>query len=129
MVNEDRDAAERMLDNLLLRLVALTAPAEDYRPRGRRAAAAEGWGLLHDVPTRWAVRRRAAPGGRGPAGRAAGRTETRGTPDEIVERLRGFREAARARLFLQRTGLGDMTKAVGSTALLRDIMHGLRRLP
>ena len=53
-----------------------------------------------------------------------------GTPDDIVERLRGFREAGLEHVyFCNVTGLGDMTKAVGSTALLRDIMRGLRRLP
>ena len=53
-----------------------------------------------------------------------------GTPDDIVERLRAFREAGLEHVYLTNvTALGDMTKAVSSTALLGDIMHGLRRLP
>ena len=52
VVDEDREAAERMLDTLLLRLVALTAPAEDFIRAGGEPPLAEGWGLLHYVPTR-----------------------------------------------------------------------------
>ncbi len=129
VVDEDREAAERMLDTLLLRLVALTAPAEDFARAGGEPPLAEGWGLLHYVPTRV---------GREEALRLAAAVPAEllrsyymwGTPDDIVERLRGFREAGLEHVyFCNVTGLGDMTKLAGSTALLRDIMHGLRRLP
>jgi phthiodiolone/phenolphthiodiolone dimycocerosates ketoreductase len=129
VVDEDHEAAERMLDNLLLRLVALTAPAEDYVRAGGEPPVAEGWGLLHYVPTRV---------GREEALRLAAAVPEEllrhyyiwGTPDDIVERLRSFREAGLEHVYLCNvTGLGDMTKAASSTALLRDILHGLRRLP
>ena len=129
VVDEDHDAAERMLDNLLLRLVALTAPAEDYIRAGGEPPVAEGWGLLHYVPTRV---------GREEALRLAAAVPEQllrdyyiwGTPDDVVERLRSFREAGLEHVYLCNvTGLGDMTKAASSTALLRDILHGLRRLP
>jgi phthiodiolone/phenolphthiodiolone dimycocerosates ketoreductase len=129
VVDEDREAAERMLDTLLLRLVALTAPTEDFVRAGGEPPLAEGWGLLHYVPTRV---------GRDEALRLAASVPTDllrryymwGTPDDIVERLRAFREAGLEHVYLVNvTALGDMTKGPSSTALLRDILHGLRRLP
>jgi phthiodiolone/phenolphthiodiolone dimycocerosates ketoreductase len=128
VVDEDRETARRMLDDTLLRLVALTAPADDYRRAGAEPPLAEGWGLLHYVPTRV---------GREEALRLAAAVPREllenyymwGTPDDIVERLRGFREAGLEHVYLANvTALGDMTKAASSTALLTDILHGLRRL-
>ena len=128
VVDDDREAARRMLDDVLLRLVALTAPPDEYRRAGAEPPVAQGWGLLHYVPTRV---------GRDEALRLAAavphelleRYYMWGTPDDIVERLRGFREAGLEHVYLVNvTALGDMTKAASSTALLTDVLHGLRRL-
>lgn len=128
VVDEDRETARRMLDDVLLRLVALTAPPEDYRRAGGEPPLAEGWGLLHYVPTRL---------GREEALRLAAAVPRDllesyymwGTPDDIVERLRGFRAAGLEHVYLANVSpLGDFTKAASSTALLTDILHGLRRL-
>ena len=128
VVDEDRETARRMLDDVLLRLVALTAPAEEYHRAGGEPPIGEGWGLLHYVPTRL---------GRDEALRMAAavphelleRYYTWGTPDDIVARLAAFRQAGMEHVYLANvTALGDMTKAASSTALLTDILHGLRRL-
>ena len=53
-----------------------------------------------------------------------------GTPDDIVERLRPFRDAGLEHVYLANvTALGDHTKAASSAALLAEILAGLRRLP
>jgi hypothetical protein len=53
-----------------------------------------------------------------------------GTPDDIVERLRPFRAAGLEHVYLANvSALGDPAKAASSTALLADILAGLRRLP
>lgn len=128
VVDEDREAARRMLDNVLLRLVALTAPTEEYHRAGAEPPISEGWGLLHYVPTRL---------GRDEALRMAAavphelleRYYIWGTPDDIVERLRGFREVGLEHVYLANvSALGDFTKAASATALLTDILTGLRRL-
>jgi hypothetical protein len=55
---------------------------------------------------------------------------TWGTPDDVVERLRPLREAGMEHVYLANvSALGDHTKAASSTALLTDVLHGLRRLP
>ena len=52
-----------------------------------------------------------------------------GTPDDIVERLRAFREAGLEHVYLANvTALGDHTKAASSAALLAEILQGLRGL-
>lgn len=128
VVDEDRAAAEQMLASLLLRLVALTAPAEEYARAGAEPPIGEGWGLVHYVPTRF---------GREEALRMAASVPDEvlrryymwGTPDDIVERLRPFREAGLEHVYLANvTPLGDPTKGPSSAALLKDILHGLRRL-
>ena len=129
MVDEDRDAARRMLDTTLMRFVALTAPAEDFRRAGAEPPIAEGWGLLHYVPTRV---------GREEGLRMAAAVPDAllesyfmwGTPDDVVERLRPFREAGLEHVYLANvSALGDHMKAASSAALLTDILAGLRRLP
>ena len=128
VVDEDHDAAERMLDGLLLRLVALTAPASEFARAGAESPLAGGWGLMDYVPTRL---------GREEALRAAAAVPAEmlrhyyvwGTPDDIVERLRPFREAGLEHVYLTNvTALGDVTKAASSVGLVREILEGLRRL-
>ena len=128
VVDEDREAAERMLDGLLLRLVALTAPPEEFARAGAEPPLTGGWGLMHYVPTRL---------GREEALRAAAAVPAEvlrhyylwGTPDDVVERLRPFREAGLEHVYLANvTALGDHTKAASSVPLLAEILQGLRRL-
>ncbi len=129
VVDEDRDAAEAMLDGLLLRLVALTAPAEEYVLAGAEPPIDEGWGLLHYVPTRF-TREQALAAAAAVPDALLRRHFMWGTPDDIVERLRPFREAGMEHVYLANvTALGDPSKGAASAALLTDIMHGLRALP
>ncbi|MGD9694101.1 MAG: LLM class flavin-dependent oxidoreductase [Thermoleophilia bacterium] len=127
VVDEDRDAAERMLDSLLLRLVALTAPAGEFEAAGAEPPLA-GWGLLHYVPTRFS---------RQDALRLAAAVPAEvlrsyfmwGTPDDVVARLRPFRAAGLEHVYLANvTALGDPAKGASSTALLTDVLNGLRAL-
>jgi phthiodiolone/phenolphthiodiolone dimycocerosates ketoreductase len=128
VVDEDRDVAEGMLDNLLLRLVALTAPEEEYERAGAEPPLAEGWGLLHFVPTRMGLDEALRAAEAVPP-EVLRRYFMWGTPDDIVERLRPFREAGLEHVYLANvTPLGDHTKAASSVALLTEILHGLRRL-
>jgi phthiodiolone/phenolphthiodiolone dimycocerosates ketoreductase len=129
VVDEDREAAEAMLDGLLLRLVALTAPAHEYALAGAEPPIDEGWGLLHYVPTRFTREQALAAAAAVPPALLR-RHYMWGTPDDIVERLRPFRQAGMEHVYLANvTALGDPSKAASSTALLTDILHGLRRLP
>lgn len=129
VVDEDRDAAEAMLDSLLLRLVALTAPAEEYALAGAAPPIAEGWGLLHYVPTRFTREQALAAAAAVPQALLR-RHFMWGTPDDIVARLRAFRDAGMEHVYLANvTALGDPAKGASSAALLTDIQHGLRRLP
>jgi phthiodiolone/phenolphthiodiolone dimycocerosates ketoreductase len=129
LVDEDREAARRMLGSTLMRFVALTAPADAFRRAGAEPPIAEGWGLVHSVPTRI---------GREEGLRMAAAVPDAvleeyvmwGTPDDIVERLRPFRAAGLEHVYLANvSALGDPAKAASSTALLADILAGLRRLP
>lgn len=129
VVDEDREAAARMLDTLLLRLIALTAPDELYHAAGAESPlGAEDWGLLHYVPTRLSREQGVA------AANAVPEEVLRtyyfwGTPDDIVDRLRPFREAGMEHVYLVNvTPLGDPAKAVSSGALVNDILAGLRTL-
>ena len=102
---------------------------EDFRRAGAEPPIAKGWGLLHYVPTRI---------GREQGLRMAAAVPDSllesyfmwGTPDDIVERLRPFRDAGLEHVYLANvTALGDHTKAASSAALLAEILAGLRRCP
>ncbi|MGE0025962.1 MAG: LLM class flavin-dependent oxidoreductase [Thermoleophilia bacterium] len=129
VVDEDRETARRMLQSTLMRFVALTAPAEDFRRAGAEPPIAQGWGLVHYVPTRV---------GREEGLRMAAAVPDAllesyvmwGTPDDIVERLTPFRAAGLEHVYLANvSALGDPARAASSAALLVDILAGLRRLP
>jgi phthiodiolone/phenolphthiodiolone dimycocerosates ketoreductase len=129
VVDEDRETARRLLGSTLMRFVALTAPAELFRAAGAEPPISGGWGLVHYVPTRI---------GREEGLRMAAAVPDAvlesyfmwGTPDDVVERLRPFREAGLEHVYLANvTALGDHTKAASSAALLTEILAGLRRLP
>ncbi len=128
VVDESREAAARMLDSLLLRLIALTAPEEEYAAAGAEPPTAGGWGLLHFVPTHM-FRKRALSAASAVPQRVLRRYYFHGTPDDIVERLRPFREAGLEHVYLVNvTGLADPARASASAALTQDVMRGLRSL-
>ena len=128
VVDEDRSAAERMLGSLLLRLVALTAPAEEFARAGAEPPFGEGWGLVHYVPTRF-TRDEALAMAAAVPDELLRRYFIWGTPDDIVARLATFREAGLEHVYLANvTALGDPTRCPASAAALVDILHGLRRL-
>src|SRR5262249_31949064 len=53
-----------------------------------------------------------------------------GTPDDVVDRLRGFRAAGREHVDLVNvSALGDPAVAPTAAARTVEIMHGLRALP
>lgn len=127
VVDEDREAAARMIDSTLLRFIALTAPNEEYAAAGVDPPTGS-WGLIDYVPTQFTREQ-------GLAAAAAVPEEVLrhyffwGTPDDIVDRLRPFREAGLEHVYLVNvTPLADITKAVSSAMLTDDIMRGLRTL-
>jgi phthiodiolone/phenolphthiodiolone dimycocerosates ketoreductase len=129
VIDEDRDRAERMLDGLLLRLIALTAPPSLYERAGAEHPLGSRWGLLDYVPTRLSREQ-------GLAAAAAVPDEVLrgyyfwGTPDDVVERVRGFREAGLEHAYLFNvTPLGDLSTAPTAVDRTEEVMHGLRRLP
>ncbi|MFN8123477.1 MAG: LLM class flavin-dependent oxidoreductase [Thermoleophilia bacterium] len=127
--DEDRDRAEALLDSLALRFVALTAPASLYERHGAEHPLASRWGLLDFVPTR--VGRDAAVA----AARAVPDGVLReyymwGTPDDVVDRLRPFREAGMEAVNLTNmTAAADPSLAAATGRRNADILAGLRRLP
>ncbi len=129
VVDDDARAAERMLDTVLLRLIALTAPDEEFEAAGGRSPlGAEDWGLLHYVPTRLS-REQGLAAARAVPEQVLRRYFFWGTPDDIVERLRPFRQAGMEHAYLVNvTALADPGKAVSSGALVDDILAGLRTL-
>lgn len=128
VVDEDRETARRMLDDTLLRMVALTAPTEDYHRAGAEPPLAKGWGLLHYVPTQLGREEALAMAAAVPHEVLEGYF-TWGTPDDIVARLAEYRAQGLEHVYLANvTALADVTKAASSAALLTDILHGLRRL-
>jgi phthiodiolone/phenolphthiodiolone dimycocerosates ketoreductase len=125
---ETREQAERLLDSLLLRLIALTAPAEEYERAGAEHPLASRWGLLDFVPTDLSREEALA------AAAAVPEEVLRsyyfwGTPDDVVERLRPFREAGLEHVDLvDVAGLGDPSLAASGPERLRAMVAGLRAL-
>ena len=129
VVDDSRDEAERLINSLLLRLVALTAPDSEFERAGSSSPLGDqGWGLLHYVPTKLTREQGLAAAAAVPE-EVLRRYYFWGTPDDIVERLRPFRRAGLEHVYLVNvTPLGDHTKAAASNALIQDIMAGLRAL-
>jgi phthiodiolone/phenolphthiodiolone dimycocerosates ketoreductase len=128
VVGETREAAERLLGSLLLRLIALTAPAEEYERAGAEHPLASRWGLLDFVPTDLTREEALA------AAAAVPEEVLRsyyfwGTPDDVVERLRRFREAGMEHVDLvDVSALGDPSLAASGRERLRAIVGGLRAI-
>lgn len=127
--DEDRDRAERLLDTPGLRFIALTAPAELFQAAGSEHPLGEDWGLLHYVPTRLA-REQALAAARAVPDEVMRRYFMWGTPDDVVARLRPFREAGLEAVCLSNvTAAGDPALAPTTAPNNAAIMAGLRRLP
>ena len=128
VVDEDREVAARMLETLALRLVALTAPPDEFARAGVASPLAGAWGLLDFVPTHMDTAQAMQAAAAVPQ-ELLRRYYLWGTPDDIVERLRPFRGAGLEHVYLANvTALGDPAKAAGSVGLLREVLQGLRRL-
>jgi phthiodiolone/phenolphthiodiolone dimycocerosates ketoreductase len=129
VIDEDRGRAERMLDSLLLRLIALTAPTSEYERAGSEHPLGSGWGLLDYVPTRLSREEGLAAAAAVPE-EVLRRYYFWGTPDDVVERLRPFRAAGLEHAYLVNvTPLADLSTAATAADRTEEVLHGLRRLP
>ena len=128
VVDETRDAAERLLDSLLLRLMALTAPAEEFERAGAEHPLGSRWGLLDFVPTRLTREEALAAAGAVP-GDVLRSYFFWGTPDDVVARLGPFRAAGMEHVDLVNvTPLADPAGAAAAPSRTRDVASGLRAL-
>jgi phthiodiolone/phenolphthiodiolone dimycocerosates ketoreductase len=126
--DEDRDRAEALLDTTALRLVALTAPAEEYERAGVEHPLGSRWGLLDFVPTQLS-REEALAAARAVPTEVLHRYYMFGTPDDVVERLRPFREAGLEAVVLSNmTAAADPTLGPVTVPRNAEIMAGLRGL-
>jgi len=129
VVDEDRDAAERLLDSLLLRLVALTASADEYERAGAEHPLASRWGLLDFVPTDL-TREEALSAAAAVPAEVLRSYYFWGTPDDVVDRLGGCRAAGLEHVDLVNvSALGHPAAAPTAAARTLEIMQGLRALP
>jgi phthiodiolone/phenolphthiodiolone dimycocerosates ketoreductase len=125
--DEDRDVAERLLDSMALRLVALTAPAELYEAAGAEHPLATRWGLLDYIPTQLG-REETLRAARAVPDEVLRSYYTWGTPDDIVERLRPFLSAGTEAFNLTNMSpAADPSVAPRAGARNLDIAAGLRR--
>lgn len=127
VVDEDRDAAERMLDTFAMRFIALTAPPEEFARAGTESPTGS-WGLLDYVPTTM-DRERALAAANAVPGEVLRRYFVWGTPDDVVERLAGFRAAGLEHVYLVPvTPLADPASVPKTPGHMAAILAGLRRL-
>ena len=128
VVDEDRATAERLLDSLLLRLIALTAPAEEFERAGAEHPLASRWGLLDFVPTDL-TREEALAAAAAVPGEVLRSYYFWGTPDDVVRRLRPFREAGLEHVDLVNvTALADPANAAAAAVRTSEVAAGLRAL-
>jgi len=112
LLTDTAEEADRLLDeSLLLRLVALTAPAEEFERAGTEHPLATRWGLLDFVPTEL-TRDEALAAAAAVPGEVMRRYFMHGTPDVVADRLATFRAAG-----LEHVDLVDMA-ALGDPALM-----------
>ena len=124
--DEDRNVAERALDSLALRFVALTAPAQLYEAHGVAHPLASTWGLLDFVPTQLS-RDDALAAARAVPEDVLRAYYTWGTPDDIVTRLEPFMRAGCEVFNLTNmTPASDPSLAAHAGARNLDIAAGLR---
>ncbi len=123
------EAAERLLDeSLLLRLIALTAPAEEFERVGAEHPLATRWGLLDFVPTDLTREEGLAAAAAVP-GEVMRRYYMYGTPDDVVARLAPYRAAGMEHVDLVDVAvLGDPSLAASMADRRRAVMAGLRAL-
>lgn len=127
VVDESREEAERMINHTLVRMIAFTAPMEEYEAARSESPIGE-WGLTHYVPTDLS-RETALKAAAAVPEEVLRRYFFWGTPDDIVDRLRPFREAGLEHPYLVNiTSVADPAKAASSMALRDDILAGLRTL-
>ena len=128
VMDDTREGAERLLDSLLLRLIALTAPAEEYERAGIEHPLASRWGLLDFVPTDL-TREEALAAAAAVPDEVLRSYYFWGTPDDVVERLRPFRAAGMEHVDLvDVAALGDPTRAASAAERRRAVIAGLRAL-
>ena len=128
VLDDTTEGAERLLDSLLLRLVALTAPAELYEQAGVEHPLASRWGLLDFVPTEL-TRDEALAAAAAVPDHVLRTYYMWGTPDDVVQRLRPFREAGMEHVDLvDVAALGDPSRVAGVAERRRAVMAGLSAL-
>jgi phthiodiolone/phenolphthiodiolone dimycocerosates ketoreductase len=126
VIAETREQAERALDSPLLRLLALTAPNEEYERAGAEHPLHGDWGILEYVPTRLTREQGLAAAAAVP-GEVLRRYYFWGTPDDVADRLAGFRAAGMEHVDLvDVSGLGDPSLAAGSRDRVRAVADRLR---
>ena len=124
--DEDREVAERALDSLALRLVALTAPSSLFEAAGAEHPLASRWGLLDFVPTELS-RDDALAAARAVPDEVLRTYYTWGTPDDVVARLVPFMESGCEVFNLTNmTPAADPALAPRAGARNLDIAQGLR---
>lgn len=124
---DTRAEAERLLDeSLLLRLIALTAPAEEFEKVGAEHPLASRWGLLDFVPTEL-TREQALAAAAAIPGEVMRAYFMYGTPDDVVERLLPFRRAGLEHVDLVDVApMGDPSLASSASARRRAVADALR---
>lgn len=125
-----REEALRIMDSSpLLRMVALTAPAEEYERAGAEHPLASRWGLLDFVPTDLGREEALAAAAAVPLEVMASYF-LHGAPDDVVAHLAPFRQAGMEHVDLVDVGpLGDPALAASAGERRRAIAAGLRALP
>lgn len=125
---EDRETAERVIDNsLLMRFIALTRPAEAYAAHGAEHPLGAGaFGLTSFLPTRYGRDEALALARRVPDA-VVRDTVIYGTPDDVTTAVRRFvDEGARHVQLTNMTPLAAPDHAARSEALLGDVVTQLR---
>jgi phthiodiolone/phenolphthiodiolone dimycocerosates ketoreductase len=124
--DEDGAVAERLLDAMALRLIALTAPAGLYEAAGAEHPLASKWGLLDFVPTELS-RADALAAARAVPDEVLRSYYTWGTPDDIVARLEPFMQSGCEVFNLTNVSpAADPSLAPQAGARNLDIAAGLR---
>jgi phthiodiolone/phenolphthiodiolone dimycocerosates ketoreductase len=128
VVAEDRESAERLIDqSLLMRFIALTRPAEAYAARGAEHPLGAGaFGLTSFLPTRYSRAQALALATAVPT-EVVRDTVIYGTPDQVADAVGDFVAAGAQHVQLTNmTPLAAPDRAAESEALLGDVVTQLR---